>query len=254
MIVFAKQSSMAESAEIKTDNKADIKSRRERFISGVYHYAVAWFLGALALMFIITPLIEKLDYGDHIVSAALTVVLLFAVLAVGNRRATLILAILLVIPAVTAKWISHFRPDLVAPEYWLIPGLLFVAFVIMHLFGFILRAPHVDSEILCAGIAGYLMLALLWSFCYTLLADLIPGSFVFTVGPASAHAMKGFTALYFSFVTLCTVGYGDIVPVSGFARSVAMMEAAVGVFYVATVISRLVAIYSSEKLTNHKPP
>jgi hypothetical protein len=44
------------------------------------------------------------------------------------------------------------------------------------------------------------------------------------------------------------------VPVSGFARSVAMMEAAVGVFYVATVISRLVAIYSSEKLTNHKPP
>jgi hypothetical protein len=233
-------------------NMTHIKFERSRLIAGVYRYAVACFLAALVAMFLSAPLIERLEYGNHIVTAVLTVVLLFAVLAVGNRRSTLIWAVVLVAPAVIAKWLSHLR--VVAPEYWLIPGLLFVMFVIIHLFGFILRAPRVDSEILCAAIAAYLMLALLWSFFYMLVADLIPESFVFSTGPASERVMKGFTALYFSFVTLCTVGYGDIVPISGMARSLAMMEAAVGVFYVATLISRLVAIYSSQDLTNRKPP
>jgi voltage-gated potassium channel len=86
-----------------------------------------------------------------------------------------------------------------------------------------------------------------------LVADLIPDSFVFTASPAGGHAMKGFTALYFSLITLCTVGYGDIVPVSGMARAMAMMEATVGVFYIATVISRLVAVYSSRSLSDGKP-
>jgi hypothetical protein len=238
---------MAKHTEIKMENTVNAKSRRGRLISGVYRYAVACFLGALVLMFISAPLIEKLNYGDHIVTAILTVVLLCAVLAVGNRRSTLVWAIVLVAPAVSARWLNHLRPELIRPEFWLVPGLLFVAFVIMHLFGFILRAPRVDSEVLCAAIGGYLMLALLWSFGYMLVADLVPESFVFTAGPVSVHAMKGFTALYFSFVTLCTVGYGDIVPVSGIARALAMIEAAAGVFYVATLISRLVAVYSSRE-------
>jgi hypothetical protein len=242
---------MPEHHGTKTTGK---QSRKSRLVSGVYRYAVAWFLGALALMFIITPVIEGLKYGNHIEAGALTAVLLFAVLAVGNRGISLLLAILLVIPAVTLRWINHLRPDLVAPEFWLVPALVFTVFVIMHLFGFILRSPRVDSEVLCAAMAGYLMVALLWSLVYILIADLIPGSFVFSVGPPSEHVMKGFTALYFSFVTLCTVGYGDIVPVSGMARAMAMMEAAVGVFYVATFISRLVAIYSSERWKEARPP
>ncbi|MEO8429729.1 MAG: potassium channel family protein [Verrucomicrobiota bacterium] len=67
----------------------------------------------------------------------------------------------------------------------------------------------------------------------------------FMAGPVSSHTMKGFTGLYFSFITLSTVGYGDIVPISGMARMLAMMEAMAGTFYVAILISRLVAVYSS---------
>jgi uncharacterized membrane protein len=58
--------------------------------------------------------------------------------------------------------------------------------------------------------------------------------------------MKGVNSLYFSFATLCTVGYGDIVPVSKFARLLAVMESIVGMFYTTMLVARLVALYSAE--------
>ena len=59
------------------------------------------------------------------------------------------------------------------------------------------------------------------------------------------NTLGGFNAFYFSFMTLCTVGYGDITPVSRPARMLAVTEAVVGLFYVAVLISRLVAVYST---------
>lgn len=245
---------MLKNTETKMEEMSAPPSEKTRSVSGVHRYAVAYLLGALALMFISMPLLEQIGHGEGIAVAILTVVLLFAVLAVGNSHRTLMWAFLLVMPAVAARWIYHLRPDIMPISVSLVFGLLFVVFIISHLFSFILRAPHVDSEVLCAALAGYLMLALVWGFAYVLVAELVPDSFIFIAGPASGHAMKGFTALYFSFVTLCTVGYGDIVPVSGMARALAMMEAGAGVFYVATLISRLVALYSSKGDPDGKPP
>ena len=62
---------------------------------------------------------------------------------------------------------------------------------------------------------------------------------------SSSHRMKGFTAHYFSFITLCTVGYGDIAPVSSAARMLAAMEAMTGTIYMAVLIARLVSMHSS---------
>jgi hypothetical protein len=59
--------------------------------------------------------------------------------------------------------------------------------------------------------------------------------------------LNHFNTLYFSFTTLSTVGYGDIVPVSGIARILAMSEAVFGMFYVTLLIARLVALYSANK-------
>jgi hypothetical protein len=116
---------------------------------------------------------------------------------------------------------------------------------VLHLLRFILRAPRIDSEVLCADVAGYLMVGLLWAGTYIFTARLVPGSFVFSVGPAGSDAMKGFTALYYSFITFTTVDYGDIVPVSGAARMLAMMEAMTGTLYMAVLIARLVSLYTS---------
>jgi hypothetical protein len=128
---------------------------------------------------------------------------------------------------------------------FLVPGLLFLGFVSLTLFRFVFRSPRVNSEVLCAGIAGYLMLGLLWAFAYILVARLVPESFVFSASPAAGQSMKGFTAIYFSFITLCTVGYGDIVPLQGTARMLVVMEAMTGTFYMTVLIARLVSMYSS---------
>ena len=89
------------------------------------------------------------------------------------------------------------------------------------------------------------MLALLWAFAYMLLDRLVPQTFAFTVGTNADRSMQGFNSLYFSFVTLSTVGFGDIVPVSPISRLLAIIEATVGMLYVTVLIARLVALYSS---------
>jgi hypothetical protein len=125
-------------------------------------------------------------------------------------------------------------------------ALLFVGFVFLQFLHFILRAPRVNSEVLCAGVAGYLLLGIIWMFAYILVARVHPGSFSYNVGPTPAHSLASFDAFYFSYITLSTVGYGDITPVTHVARTLAMMEAMTGTLYIAVLISRLVALYTSQ--------
>jgi hypothetical protein len=208
-------------------------------------YPAAQFLAALALAIVSSPYTEEMRDGDLIEAVRLTVVLFTGLLAVGENRRTAVLGIGLVLPALIGKWVNHWLPELVPDWTFLLPGVLFVTFLIAYQLRFILRAPHVNSEVLCAGISGYLLLGLLWSLAYVLVAQLSPGAFAFTTGPDASHVMKGFTALYFSFVTLSTVGYGDIAAVSNSARMLAMTEATVGIFYTTILIARLVSAYSS---------
>jgi len=213
----------------------------------MHQFSCAYFLAALVLMLVTAPFLEHLPGGNLIATLAMTLVLMSAVLAIGSRRETLAVAIVLVVPALLAKWVEQVRPDLLPPGTFQAAGILFVAYVVTHLLRSILRAPRVDSEVLCAGIGTYLMLGVLWMLGYVLVARVAPDSFAFNVGSVSSRSMDGFNALYFSFVTLSTVGFGDIVPVSGAARMLAMTEAIAGLFYMTLLIARLVAIYSAER-------
>jgi hypothetical protein len=201
---------------------------------------------ALALLFFFFPFVEEVKDGDVIVSILLSLVLLSAVLAVADRKRVFFIGLVLAIPAIAGRWISHFRPDLVPPPVFLTAGLVLIAFVVANLLRFVLRAPSVNVEVLCASISAYLMLGLLWTVAYWLVDQLTPGAFAFNIN-AGRQTMSGFNAFYFSFVTLSTVGYGDITPVSKVARMLAAMEAMTGLLYVAVLIARLVALYSSPK-------
>jgi len=213
---------------------------------GLRRFSTVQLLIVLALLFFFFPFVEEVKGGDLIVSLLLSVVLLSAVLAVASSRRTLIVALLLAIPAVAGRWINHFRPDLVPPAVFLIAGLVLVAFVVVNLLRFVWRAPSVNVEVLCASISAYLMLGLMWTMAYWLVDQLTPGAFAFNTN-AGRQSMNGFNAFYFSFVTLSTVGYGDITPVSKVARMLAAMEAMTGLLYVAVLIARLVALYSIPK-------
>src|SRR5947208_6923457 len=210
-------------------------------------FSAVGLLIALALLFFFFPFVEEVKGGDLIVSLLLSLVLLSAVLAVSDRRSVLLTALVLAIPAIAGRWINHFWPDVVRPAVFLTAALLLTAFVVVNLLRFVLRAPSVNVEVLCASISAYLMLGLMWTMAYWLVDQLTPGgafSFNTNAGPRS---MNGFTGFYFSFITLSTVGYGDITPVSRIARWLAAMEAMTGLLYVAVLIARLVSLYSSPK-------
>ena len=202
---------------------------------------------ALGLLFFLAPFVEEIQGGALIVSGLLSLVLLSAVLAVANRHHTLVIALLLAIPAVVGRWINHFQPHLIPPAIFLVAGIGLVAFVVVNLLRFVLRTPSVDGEVLCASISAYLMLGLIWTMAYWLVEALTPGAFAFNTATGTKETMEGFNAFYFSFITLSTVGYGDITPVSKVARMLAATEAMTGLLYVAVLIARLVGLYSTPK-------
>ncbi len=220
--------------------------------SGVRRGPLAALLAALVLLLVATPLLQDLQGQKPIEGMLLTVVLICAMLAVSARRSTLVLAIILVMAALGAKWLNYYRPALMPPEVFVVAAAVFLVFVMVRLLGFILRAPRVDSEVICAGISIYLLLGLTWTLAYLLVAQLAPDAFEFTVGKPSERTMSTFNSIYFSFVTLSTVGYGDIVPVGRVVRMLAIMEAITGTFYMTILIARLVSVYSSEKASDDR--
>ena len=205
--------------------------RGEGTSSGVFRFSVAYFLVALVLLYVTLPFVQSVRNGILIEAVLMTLVLLSAVLAVSGRRRALIGAMVFAVPALVEKWVNYWWPDLLPPQVSLWTGLAFIGFIVLRLLSFILRAPRVNSEILCAGV-------------------LIPDSFAFTGGLPSSRSLEGFNSLYFSITTLATSGYGDIMPVSGLARMLAMMESVAGLLYVAVLIARLVSLYSSQALAD----
>jgi len=199
------------------------------------------------LLFFFFPFVEEVKGGDIIVAILLSLVLLCAVIAVADRKGVFFVGVVLAVPAIVGRWVNHFRPDLVPPPVFLTAALVLIAFVVASLLRFVLRAPLVNTDVLCASISAYLMLGIIWTIAYWLVDQLTPGgAFAFNT-TGEKQSMRGFNAFYFSFITLSTVGYGDITPVSKVARMLAAMEAMTGLLYVAVLIARLVAIYSTPK-------
>ena len=211
-----------------------------------FRFSVRYFLGALILNILISPFVDPLRSGDLIETMLMTLILLVAVLSIADRWRALV-GIVLAAPAVIGQWLNYWWPDVVV--IYVVThtaGLLYIGFVVVELLRFIVSASRVNAEILCAAVAGFLLSGLFWSLAYSLLDRLDPNSFVFTVSSKGSHSMSGFVSLYFSFITLSTVGYGDIVPASGAARMLSMVEAMFGMFYMATLVARLVSLYSSK--------
>jgi hypothetical protein len=100
------------------------------------------------------------------------------------------------------------------------------------------RAGPVSVYRVEGAVAAYLLLGLAWAAAYVLVAALEPGAFA-TARPEPPNSR---TFVYFSFVTLTTVGYGDVTPVHHAARSLALVEALVGQLYPATLIARIVTL------------
>jgi len=115
--------------------------------------------------------------------------------------------------------------------------------VIIYLFQYIISEEEITDDLVYASLLGYFLLAIGFAHTYGVLGDL--GYMEFK--PMKTFVGNDWNYLYYSFTTLTTLGYGDIVPVSPVARRVSSIEAATGVLYVAVFIGRLIGMHSAKK-------
>lgn len=122
---------------------------------------------------------------------------------------------------------------------WVLAGLLATVATARYA----LRARAVDAEHIFAALDAYLLAGLIFGVCYWLLDQTWPASFGL---PSEGDLTLG-RAVYFSFVTIATLGYGDIVPASDPARGLVILEAVSGQMYLAVLVARLVSLYAKER-------
>jgi hypothetical protein len=126
----------------------------------------------------------------------------------------------------------------VSDAIWLIAIVLATLTSLRHALG---RGP-VNGERILAALDAYLLAGLIFGVAYWTLDGFWPGSF----SSATPGELGVARAIYFSFVTIATLGYGDVVPASEPARGLAMVEGVAGQMYLAVLVARLVSLYAQQ--------
>ncbi len=200
------------------------------------------------ILFLILPLATP-DRTQTFVLPTMFVLLLLAGLgAVSENRRHLVVAMALVLPALT---LALLREVLAGPITTVVASSLFIVFfvyVVSVLVVHVARAQRADAEILYGAAAVYLLLGILWAVGFEIVEALRPGSLTLGVGGEAIPEAHNFrTLLYYSFVTISTLGYGDITPATQLARVLALLEAVLGQLFLVVVVARLVGLYTAEQ-------
>lgn len=201
--------------------------------------------GALAV-------VPRFGPGASFVVTVLTCATYLAMLLVISGGRIFWVGVALLAPAV----VSTLSEPLGLPEWMYVLALsaavAFYALAFAVVVRTILGARRVTEDILAGAVCAYFLIALGFAMAFTLAEVLAPGSLRFGGGASSEQGLSSF--VYFSLVTITTLGYGDVVPVAGFIRSLVILETVLGVLYPAIVVSRLVALFGAGEVAPEPPP
>ena len=192
---------------------------------------------ALLVTMVAAPVFSALKFSGTLIESLLAACLLAAILPVGavRNRPYLLMAIVVVwLARLVTAWLDHRVLSEMALGIWTLIGLLAAVAALRFAIG----ATHVDAEHLYAALSAYLLAGIYLGLSYWVLEQMKPGTFSFTGEFSQA------SAIYFSFVTLATLGYGDIVPRADVARGIAIVEGVGGQLFLAVLVARLVSLYS----------
>ena len=191
------------------------------------------FLGLLVVvLFVLPPLVGPEGSGRGLVlDAGLSLLLLAGVATLSTHRVVRAVLFVLVGGALVVRWGGFSAPATAVAALVTVVAMAFV--VLFQAF----RAGPVTVHRIQGAVAAYLLLGLAWALAYEVVALLAPEAF-----SASASGTDRGRFVYFSFVTLSTVGYGDVTPVHPVARSLAIAEALTGQLYPAILLGRLVSL------------
>ena len=197
---------------------------------------------SIILWFVLRPFLDGLTHLTPLMDLFVTLILLSGVFALIQNRGVFIFGLIFALFTLFTRWILHLMHISSLDMINQILSILFMGFIVGIILSSLFREEEITSDIIMAAICGYFLIGLLWNNVYHLLAILEPGAFQFSHTPGS----RGEDFTYYSFVTLTTLGYGDITPVTDPARSLSLLEAVTGQLYLAVLVARLVGIHIAQ--------
>ena len=203
----------------------------------------------LASFMCVLPFISERGAGALVLRIGTSLLLLAAVYSVSEKRWQLIVAIVLALPAVGAQM----APSLLGEHGTLMlrmgTSALVLSYIAVLISVFLVHQDRVSADMILGAINVYLLFALAFMFLHTFVEIVKPGAYLYQ-GESLSVALKGHPEvdalallLYFSVVTLTTLGYGDITPAIPAARMLCSVEAMIGQLFVAVFIARLVSLH-----------
>ncbi len=226
------------------------RAARRRLAARVPRHAVL--LVTLLSLYIINPFVQAFFSsrpGLILLDLLVSTTLLVVTYEVHRSKRVLLVAAVFAVPAIAGRWVSY-----AVYSDWLSIfshcfGFLFLAFTAVAILLNVLRPVRVTGDIVNGAVCVYMLVGLAWAFMFSLLEVLQPGSFnlpELSVDPIDLAAMEVrrlSVFMYYSLVTLTTLGYGDITPVTPLARNLAAFEAVMGQLYIAILVARLVGLH-----------
>jgi len=193
---------------------------------------------SIFLVILISPYIRNTGTAGHIFTSLLAAMIplsSFYALTADRNRATTILII--AAPFVILDGMSIFFSNRYLMIVAISFGIILYFYIVVLLVNNLLSYRKVTADLIYCAISTYFLIGIMWSGIYIVLEGISPGSFS---GISEASDL-----LYFSFVTLTTVGFGDITPQSIISKRLAVFEAAMGCIYLAVIIAMIVGRYMS---------
>ena len=181
----------------------------------------------------------------------LTAILVSATLAASRSRIHRVISGTLAVIALGLHVARLLSENMIAESMSMIMFSVFCLYTAIIMLRRVLSFGPLYADRVHAALCVYILLALSWAGAYALVEILSPGAFSFgalaaeiQAGPRNINILPHM--FHFSIATLTSTGYGDIVPIAPFARSLSQLEQLTGVFYVAVLISRLVGLYPNQ--------
>lgn len=173
----------------------------------------------------------------------------FAVAAAGEARGPRLVAIALALLTAVVNGDTALGTRNLPPTLGIVLALALLAYTSWLLLASVIRSREVTGDVIAGAMAAYLMIGLTWAVAYGLVEVARPGS-IATPGVAGVPEPMSFESLvYFSYMTLMTVGYGDMSPVAPPARTLAVIEGFIGVSFTTVIMAVLVSMLVSARRT-----
>lgn len=212
-------------------------------------------LCALSLMMFASPIAigerERAPtlFSRLLVLAFINLMLLSALFAISRSRRQLIVAAFLSVPSVILMSVNAVYENDQTRGWGYVLTILFLGYTISLIIAALFRQRTITGDIICASLCAYLLLGSCWAYVYSLTEILLPGSFSEELNVSGARSGLAF---YYSFVTLSTLGYGDVSPLNPIARMFSYAEAVTGQIYLAVLVARLVGLHISQTLVGER--